>query len=74
MTPGRDTLGHTYLMTLESWSPFKTLKKQKRKRTALERGRTCTQSLDIVLKSADVITDTWELRRGTKDWLTGTQR
>lgn len=78
MTPQE---GHTYLLTLESWSPFKTLKKKKkkeRKKTALEKVRTCTQNLDIVSKysqvSADVTTHTWELRHGAKDRRAGTQR
>lgn len=29
MTPSRDALGHTYLVTFESWSPFLTLKQSK---------------------------------------------
>lgn len=34
MTPQE---GHTYLLTLESWSPFKTLKKKKKERKQLLR-------------------------------------
>lgn len=83
MTPQE---GHTYLLTLESWSPFKTLKKKRKKKERKQHlirrggrgGTTCTQNLDIVSKysqvSADVTTHTWELRHGAKDRRAGTQR
>lgn len=67
MTPQE---GHTYLLTLESWSPFKTLKKKKkRKKTALEKVRTCTQNLDIISKYSQVSADvTTHAHVGTQTW------